>query len=125
MLEFSSLSLGAVVVTAARAGDTAMHSAWLALTCSSLIHHASGRRRRWVRAVDRALCWTVVATCAHRLRGKSVVKNAVCYGAAALVAAAFKHRDRHAAIHATMHVLAAGIGVLSVQAGGGRGGGGS
>ena len=64
-LEYSSLFLSVIVLYAYHMQDTLMHTMWLALLCTSLIHHAGKYKNETLGKVDRTICHINGAVCVY------------------------------------------------------------
>lgn len=119
MLEFTSLLLAAPVVYAQLVGDTLMHTSWLALLCTSLLHHASrGRLDRSVGRIDRGLCVLNAIICGSRLWPVTDSTSAACWVAGAYIVYVYYVSGaarRSNAVHVSIHVTASLIACRAVR----------
>ena len=115
MLEFSSLLMASIVLYAHRRGDTVMHDAWLALLCSSLIHHASGYKYGWLEQLDRILCKANSVLCASRNWPLVTPQHAAVWGLGVYMVVIYYggYAERHKLVHASIHAAASAVALLS------------
>ena len=119
MLEFTSLLLAAPVVYAQLVGDTLMHTSWLALLCTSLLHHASrGRLASSVGRLDRILCVVNSFICGSRLWPVTNRSEVACWMAGAFIVYTYHVSGvarRIKAVHMSIHVTAALVACMAVR----------
>lgn len=118
MLEFTSLFLALPVVHAHGRHDTVMHTSLLGLLCTSVLHHASGRKYdRTVGRVDRILCVANALLCFARLWPFPQKRDVLCLGLGAYISYVYygKLAKKSKSVHASMHACAAIINLWAVE----------